>query len=206
MPEYSVRVDDGRYGLGDFQSCEEAVQCCRRQVDELLRKEIATRRAQGVDPGGAVDRLFARGGVCDTPFIISTDKSCRFSAYDYASQRWRELLSTMASQPEGISTCIHLGPLERLLEARGIALGPAGFSPWGAHYGICSTVSCTFRGEELRQKLGLAACVTYSEYDRGPGGSESAFFCKACKRAIMGLHPSFASPGTPWVAFDTTWR
>jgi len=96
MPEYSVRVDDGRYRLGDFQTCEEAVQYCKQQVDELLRKELAACLAQGADPAGAVDRLFAREGVCDTPFIMSTDKSCRFSSYDYAGVRWRELFDEMA--------------------------------------------------------------------------------------------------------------
>jgi hypothetical protein len=204
MPKYSVRVDDGRYGLGDFETCEAAVRCCKQQVDELLGKEIAARMKGGADPAGAADRLFAGTGTCDTPFIISTDKSCRFSAYDYAIVRCRELLGEMAAKPDRISTCIHLQPLERLIEARGVALGPAGESPHGGDDGLCSPVSCTFDGEDLRKKLGLAACVTYTEYDGRATGSEATFYCKACKRAITGLHPIWAPPGTPRVTFDST--
>src|SRR5258708_36472351 len=98
MAKYSVRVDDGRYGLGDSETGEAAVRCCKQQVDDLLRKEISVRLARGADPAGAVDRLFAGMGTCDTPFIISTDTSCRFSAHEYASLRWPELLGEMTAK------------------------------------------------------------------------------------------------------------
>ena len=90
--KYVVYVDDNfhyqdeseRYKLGEFKSCEEAIKACKKIVDEFLER--------GYVKGISYKDLY--GGYHffgEDPFIISDDKKCRFSAWDYAKKRCREL-------------------------------------------------------------------------------------------------------------------
>ena len=91
-----------------------------------------------------------------------------------------------------METCPHLEPLERELEAKGIALGEGGDSPYGPDWGVWYPCDCSFDGERLRSRLGLADCVDYTEYDGRVAGSDATFYCRECKRAIIGIHPRYA--------------
>lgn len=99
-----------------------------------------------------------------------------------------------------MKTCIHLEPLERELESRGIPLGEGGRSPYGADLGVWYPVDCVFDGPALRARLGIPESVTYEEYDGRHAGSDATWFCAQCKRAIMGAHPRYASSSTPRLA------
>ena len=94
-------------------------------------------------------------------------------------------------------TCPHLAGLEAELIARGVAVGDGGESPYGPDWGLWSAVSCTFDEPALRARLQIPDCVEYTEYDGRVAGSDATFYCKECKRAIMGLHPRYASTSTP---------
>jgi len=90
--KYVVYVDDNfhymdeseRYKLGEFETCEEATAVCRRIVDEFLE--------QGYEKGMSFKELY-KGyiGFGEDPFIVSGDKTCFFSAWDYAKERCRAL-------------------------------------------------------------------------------------------------------------------
>lgn len=92
--KYSVFVDDNfhymdeeeRYKLGDFSSYEEAVEACKRIVDEFL--ESAYKK------GVSFEELY-RGyiGFGEDPFVVPDDRVNHFSAWDYAKARCRELCS-----------------------------------------------------------------------------------------------------------------
>ncbi len=91
---YEVYVDDNfhfmdeseRYRLGSFETCEEAVAVCMKIVDEFL--EI------GYKKGMSFNELYGGyTGFGEDPFIISDDKTCFFSAWDYAKKRCIELCS-----------------------------------------------------------------------------------------------------------------
>jgi hypothetical protein len=99
-----------------------------------------------------------------------------------------------------MKTCPHLEPLEHELAAKGIALGDGQPSPYGPEWGLWCWCDCTFDGPALRQRLGLADCVRYDEYDGRVAGSDATFYCQQCKRAIMGVHPNYAKPKTPRLA------
>lgn len=90
--KYVVFVDDNfhyqdeseRYKLGEFKTCEEAIKACKKIVDEFIER--------GYVKGISYKDLY--GGYHffgEDPFIISDDKKCRFSAWDYAKKRCREL-------------------------------------------------------------------------------------------------------------------
>jgi len=90
--KYEVYVDDNfhymdeseRYKLGEFETCEEAVAACKKIVDEFLE--------QGYTKGVSFKELYEGYiGFGEDPLIISGDKTCFFSAWDYAKQRCREL-------------------------------------------------------------------------------------------------------------------
>jgi hypothetical protein len=89
---YNVFVDDNfhytdesqRYAHGEFESCESAIDACKRIVDEFFFSydlESATPEY--------LWQQYAFFG--EDPFIVSTDSNCRFSARDYASRRCREI-------------------------------------------------------------------------------------------------------------------
>ena len=92
--KYEVYVDDNfhfmdeneRYKLGDFRTCEEAIAACMKIVDEFLEK--------GYKRGMSFKELYGGyTGWGEDPFIISEDKTCSFSAWDYAKKRCAELCS-----------------------------------------------------------------------------------------------------------------
>jgi hypothetical protein len=90
--KYVVYVDDNfhykdeteRYKLGEFASCKEAIETCKEIVDKFLERGYG----KGVSFKELYEGYTAFG---EDPFIISDDESCRFSAWDYAKKRCREL-------------------------------------------------------------------------------------------------------------------
>ena len=95
-----------------------------------------------------------------------------------------------------MKTCEHLEPLERAIEARGVAIGEGGQSPY-SDSGLWHPVECTFDGPALRARLRLPEAITFEEYDGRVAGSDATWYCWKCSRAIMGLHPRYAKPSTP---------
>ncbi len=89
---YTVFVDDNshymdkseRYKLGDFDSCEKAVKACKKIVDEFFAR---------VTPGKSSYKELWQGYSMfgEDPFIVCDDRGCKFSAWDYAKQRCKEL-------------------------------------------------------------------------------------------------------------------
>jgi DNA-directed RNA polymerase subunit RPC12/RpoP len=90
--KYVVYVDDNfhyqdeseRYKLGEFKSCEKAIEACKKIVDEFLERGYV----KGISYKDLYEGYHFFG---EDPFIISADKKCRFSAWDYAKKRCREL-------------------------------------------------------------------------------------------------------------------
>lgn len=90
--KYTVMVDEnshfseesGRYRLGDFETCEEAADACKRIVDEFL--------LSAYKPGKTFEELW-KGYTAygEDPFIETCDEACKFSAWDYAKKRCMEL-------------------------------------------------------------------------------------------------------------------
>jgi len=90
--KYEVYVDDNfhftdeseRYKLGDFDTCEEAVAACMKIVDEFVEGKYKK--------GMSFKKLYeGYTGFGEDPFIISDDKKCSFSAWEYAKKRCAEL-------------------------------------------------------------------------------------------------------------------
>jgi len=91
MPLYKVLVDDNfhyqdvneRREHGVYDTMEEALEVCRRVVDESLEKEFKP----GMSPEALYDRYVSFG---DDPFIVACggeDKKDIFSAWEYAKRR-----------------------------------------------------------------------------------------------------------------------
>lgn len=89
---YTVKVDDNfhymdeseRYTLGVFDDCESAVQACKKIVDEFLLEHYS--------PGMTAQELYSGyQGFGEDPFISTTDRECKFSAWTYAKQRCQEI-------------------------------------------------------------------------------------------------------------------
>ena len=102
MSPYKVMVDDNfhymaedeRWEYGTFATAEEALDACRRLVDEALLEEYRD--------GATAEQLFVRyTSFGDDPFIVALDDAEKvdFSASAYAEQRAMEL--TMAG-PVGV--------------------------------------------------------------------------------------------------------
>jgi hypothetical protein len=88
---YTVYVDDNfhymdareRYKHGEFDDCESAVAACKRIVDEFLS-------TYNVSAGA--DKMYEQYvSFGDDPWISSEDSECKFSAWNYAKDRCREL-------------------------------------------------------------------------------------------------------------------
>lgn len=94
-----------------------------------------------------------------------------------------------------LRTCPHLAPLEKELEARGVTIGEGSRSPYG-DLGIWYPVDCTFDEAALRTRLHIGPAVSYEEYDGRVAGSDATWFCSACQRALMGIHPRYANART----------
>ena len=90
--KYTVYVDDNfhlneeeaRYKLGEFDSCEAAVNACMKIVDDFMR--------QGYREGLTFEDMWEGYMMFgEDPFIESDDPECKFSAWSYAKERCREL-------------------------------------------------------------------------------------------------------------------
>ena len=90
MSPYKVMVDDNfhymaedeRWEYGTFATAEEALDACRRLVDEALMEEYRD--------GATAEQLFVRyTSFGDDPFIVALDdaEKVEFSAAAYAEQR-----------------------------------------------------------------------------------------------------------------------
>ena len=88
---YVVYVDDNfhymdeseRYKFDEFDDCQSAIVACKKIVDEFLNK---------CDPKDGSDEMFkAYAGFGEDPWISSDDPACKFSAWDYARERCRDL-------------------------------------------------------------------------------------------------------------------
>lgn len=75
-----------RYKLGTFETCEEAAAACKKIVDEFLELEYK----KGISFNQLIEVYVMFG---EDPFIISSDKTCFFSARDYARKRCLELFN-----------------------------------------------------------------------------------------------------------------
>jgi hypothetical protein len=89
---YVVMVDDNfhymdesaRYKAGEFASCEEATRVCKQIVEESLHDQHK--------PPMTAEQLWERyRSFGEDPFIRSDTMECRFSAWDYAEQRCKEI-------------------------------------------------------------------------------------------------------------------
>ena len=97
MSRYKVLVDDNfdymdqdkRYQHGVFPTAEEAISACKRIVDSNLNHFM--------QPGMTASELYdAYTGFGDDPFIVcvnADDEPVGFSAWDYAKERSRLLIS-----------------------------------------------------------------------------------------------------------------
>jgi hypothetical protein len=88
---YTVYVDDNfhymdeseRYKLGEFEDCQSATAACKQIVDQFL---------DSCDAKSGADEMFGQyTGFGEDPWISSDDPNCKFSAWDYAKERCREL-------------------------------------------------------------------------------------------------------------------
>jgi hypothetical protein len=88
---YIVFIDDNfhymdeseRYKLGEFADCASAVAACRQIVDEFLDTCDANKTA------AEIFHQYVLFG--EDPWISSTDPECKFSAWNYARERAKEL-------------------------------------------------------------------------------------------------------------------
>jgi hypothetical protein len=97
MSPYKVLVDDNydyadqdrRYQHGVFPTAAEAIAACKRIVDSNLEGFM--------QPGMTASELYdAYTGFGDDPFIVcvnADDEPVRFSAWDYAEERSRLVIS-----------------------------------------------------------------------------------------------------------------
>ncbi|HYT41514.1 MAG TPA: hypothetical protein VEP90_04165 [Methylomirabilota bacterium] len=89
---YTVKVDDNfhymdeeeRYEEGVYDTCSRAIQHCKKIVDESLISNYK----KGMTAEKLYNHYIAFG---EDPFIISDDKNCQFSAWDYAKEQSIEI-------------------------------------------------------------------------------------------------------------------
>jgi len=87
---YIVFVDDNfhymdeseRYKLGEFPDCASAVAACKQIVDEFLT-------SCGANNDTELYHQYVTFG--EDPWISSEDSECKFSAWNYARERAKEL-------------------------------------------------------------------------------------------------------------------
>jgi hypothetical protein len=86
--KWKVFVDDNfhymdeseRYLLGEFDSRDEALAACKKNVDDFLSSQIK--------PGMTAEKLFQHySSFGEDPFFIDDDPNNKFSAWDYARER-----------------------------------------------------------------------------------------------------------------------
>ncbi len=102
--KYRIMIDDNFHYMEedehidgpDYESCEEAIDECKRIVDKSLRWE----RLQSKDPNDA-DELYDRyTDFGDDPFVRSDDRECSFSAWNYAKQRCKNIVKENLNDSE----------------------------------------------------------------------------------------------------------
>lgn len=90
--KYTVLIDEnahfddeeGQYTLAEFDHAESALAACRRVIDEFL---LAAYR-----PGMGADALFSQfRSFGEDAHIVSDDPHVKFSGWDYARERCREI-------------------------------------------------------------------------------------------------------------------
>jgi len=94
MHTYTVIIRDNfhymdtgeEYKHGDFDTCEAAIAACKHIVDDFLFSSLQS----------PYDLWTLYTTFGDDPFIQSTDPNCRFSGWEYAKQRCKDL-----AQPNG---------------------------------------------------------------------------------------------------------
>jgi hypothetical protein len=87
---YTVFVDDNfhymdeseRYKLGEFPDCASAMAACKKIVDEFLT-------SCGANNDAELYKQYVTFG--EDPWISSEDSECKFSAWNYARERAKEL-------------------------------------------------------------------------------------------------------------------
>ena|SRR5688500_13460771 len=92
MYKYTVIVDDNfhhmengeRYKLGEFDTCEAAIAACKKVVDDFLIPTYEPHHTQE-----ELWKLYTTFG--DDAFIVTEDPACRFSGWNYARERCREI-------------------------------------------------------------------------------------------------------------------
>jgi hypothetical protein len=89
---YTVFVDDNfhymdeseRYKLGEFADCASAMAACKQIVDEFLTTH---------GPKNSATELYHQYVTFgEDPWISSEDSECKFSAWNYARERVKELV------------------------------------------------------------------------------------------------------------------
>ena len=102
---YKVFVDDNfhymdeseRYALGEYINLQEAIEVCKKIVDEYLMSAFK--------PGMTAQELnFSYTSFGEDPFILTspaTESGILFSAWDYARQRSKELCESAGTNSKG---------------------------------------------------------------------------------------------------------
>jgi hypothetical protein len=91
---YRVLVDDNfhhmdeseRYSAGEYNSCEQAIEKCKRIVDDFLLAEHKPSMT-------AKELMEMYTSFGDDPFVVSQNTDCTFHAWDYARRRCEEICS-----------------------------------------------------------------------------------------------------------------
>ena len=89
---YTVFVDDNfhymdeseRYKLEEFADCASAMAACKKIVDEFLTG------CGGNNTDAELYQQYVTSG--EDPWISSEDSECKFSAWNYARERTKELV------------------------------------------------------------------------------------------------------------------
>lgn len=81
---YHYMDESYRYKLGEYDSWESAVKAAKSIVDEFLIEGLAKTKS-------ADELLKAYKQYGEDPFIVGADAEKRFSAWEYAASRCREL-------------------------------------------------------------------------------------------------------------------
>lgn len=111
-PKYKVLVDDNfhfmdeseRYTLGEYETCEEAVEASQRVVDDFLDSRK--------DSAATADELYQEyTNFGEDPFIVSDDPNCKFSAWEYAEKRCEELFNPLVKSAEKFDSEFYLAGL-----------------------------------------------------------------------------------------------
>ena len=87
-------------------------------------------------------------------------------------------------------TCSHLAPLEKILAADGMPIGPGQPCPHDVDWGTWFYTAATLDIRRVDREVMLDPCVSPEAYEGVLANSDVTFYCVACKQAIVGRHPS----------------